>query len=96
MRAARGHGSAETALQYPTTPAGWAEIQSDWDQVTSDASDLKGVSMSQLESAWDSFESSVDGVPDDASVSDALSAVASAAKTLGSDVSSTLSGPDCS
>ena len=72
------------------------EIQGDWDQVKSDASDLKNVTMSQLDDAWDSFESTVQDVPDDASVSDALSSVGSAAKSFASTVSSTLSGPDCS
>ena len=71
-------------------------IQSDWDQVKSDASDLKDVTMSQLDDAWDSFESAVQDVPDDASVSDALNGVGSAATSFASTVSSTLSGPDCS
>ena len=50
-------------------------IQSDWDNVKSDASDLASVNMSTLDSAWDDFKSAVDDVPDDASVSDALSDV---------------------
>lgn len=52
--------------------------------------------MSTLDGAWDDFESAVDDVPDDASVSDALGDVGSAAKSFGSTVKSTLSGPDCS
>lgn len=71
-------------------------IQTDWDQVKTDASGLKDVTMSQLDSAWSSFESAVQGVPDDASVSDALDSVTSSAQSLASSVSSTLSGPDCS
>lgn len=71
-------------------------IQGDWDQVSSDASDLKDVTMSQLDSAWDSFESAVEDVPDDASVSDALDSVKSSAQSLASDVQATLTGPDCS
>ena len=43
--------------------------------------------MSQLDSAWDSFESAVQDVPDDASVSDALNDVKSSAQSLGSTVS---------
>ena len=70
-------------------------IQSDWDQVKSDASSLVNVDMSTLDSAWDSFKSAVDDVPDDASVSDALNDVKSAADSLASTVKSTLSGPDC-
>ena len=72
------------------------EIQSDWDQVKTDASDLGNITMSQLDSAWDSFESAVQDVPDDASVSDALNDVKSSAQSLGSSVQSTLTGPDCS
>jgi hypothetical protein len=72
------------------------EIQGDWDQVTSDASDLKDVTMSQLDDAWDSFESAVEDVPDDASVSDALDAVKSSAQSLASTVQATVTGPDCS
>lgn len=72
------------------------EIEGDWDQVKSDASDLKDVTMSQLDDAWDSFESAVEDVPDDASVSDALDAVKSSAQSLGSTVQATVTGPDCS
>ena len=72
------------------------KVQSDWDTVKSDASDLKDVTMSQLSSDWDSFQSAVQGVPSDASVSDALDSIKSATQTLASSVSSTLSGPDCS
>jgi hypothetical protein len=72
------------------------DVQSDWDTVKSDASDLKDVTTSELSSAWDSFESAVQAVPDDASVSDALDGIKSATQTLASSVSSTLSGPDCS
>src|SRR5262245_33980581 len=72
------------------------EIESDWDQVKTDASDLASVTMSDLDGAWESFKSAVDAVPDDASVSDALSDVGSAASTFASTVKSTLSGPDCS
>ena len=70
-------------------------IESDWDQVKSDASNLASIDMSTLESAWDSFKSAVDDVPDDASVSDALSDVKTSADSLVSTVKSTLTGPDC-
>jgi len=72
------------------------QVEDDWDAVSDDASDLAGATGDQLEDAWDSFESALDAVPDDASVSDALSDVASAGKTFASSVASTLSGPDCS
>ena len=71
-------------------------IESNWDQVKSDASNLASIDMSTLDSSWDSFKSAVDAVPDDASVSDALSDVSGAAQSLGSTVKSTLTGPDCS
>ena len=70
-------------------------IQSGWDDVKSDASTLASIDMSTLDSAWDDFKSAVDDVPDDASVSDALGDVSSAAQSLASTVQSTLSGPDC-
>ena len=72
-----------------------SQIESDWDNVKSDASTLVSIDMSTLDSAWDSFKSAVDDVPDDASVSDALSDVASSAQSLASTVKSTLTGPDC-
>jgi hypothetical protein len=71
-------------------------IESDWDQVKTDASDLASIDMSTLDDAWDSFTSAVDDVPDDASVSDALSDVKSSADSLVSTTKSTLTGPDCS
>jgi len=71
-------------------------IQSDWDDVKSASSDLASVNMSTLDSAWDDFKSAVDDVPDDASVSDALSDVGTAAESLASTVQSTVTGPDCS
>ena len=66
------------------------------DQVKSDAGDLKDVDTSTLDSAWDDFKSAVDDVPDDASVSDALSDISQAADSLASTTKSTLTGPDCS
>ena len=71
-------------------------IQSDWDDTKNDASDLASVNMSTLDNAWDDFKSAVDDVPSDASVSDALNDVGTAAKSFGSTVKSTLDGPDCS
>ena len=70
-------------------------IQSDWDNVKSDASNLASINMSTLDNAWDDFKSAVDDVPDDASVSDALSDVKTSAESLVSTTKSTLTGPDC-
>ncbi len=71
-------------------------IQSDWDNVKSDASNLASINMSTLDNAWDDFKSAVDDVPDDASASDALNDVTTAAQSLASTTKSTLTGPDCS
>ena len=73
-----------------------SNIDSAWDQVKTDAGDLTDITMSELDSSWDSFKSAVDDVPDDASVSDALSDVSQAAQSLLSSTKSTLTGPDCS
>jgi hypothetical protein len=73
-----------------------SNVENAWDQVRTHAGDLKDVSTSSLDSAWDSFKSAVDDVPDDASVSDALSDVSQAAQSLLSTTKSTLTGPDCS
>jgi hypothetical protein len=73
-----------------------SSIESAWDQVKTDAGDLKDVSTSTLDSAWDSFTSAIDDVPDDASVSDALTDVSQEAQSLLSTTKSTLTGPDCS
>jgi hypothetical protein len=73
-----------------------SDVQSDWDQVKSDAGDLASADMSTLDSAWDDFESTVGDVPDDASVSDALGDISQAADSLASTTKSTLTEPDCS
>jgi hypothetical protein len=72
-----------------------SDVESSWDQVKTDAGDLTDVTTSELDSSWDSFKSAVDDVPDDASVSDALNDVASAAQSFLSTTKSTLTGPDC-
>jgi hypothetical protein len=73
-----------------------ATVQSDWKQVTSDASAAASDTMNTLDNAWDSFEQAVKAVPDDASVSDAISAVQQSGQTLVSTTKSTLSGVGCS
>jgi hypothetical protein len=72
-----------------------SEVEDDWDEVEDAASSLASMTMSELGDDWDTFKSAVDDVPDDASVSDALGDIGSAAQTLASDAASTLSGPDC-
>src|SRR6187200_3238484 len=57
-------------------------IQSDWDDVKSDAQNLSSANQSDLDSAWNSFENAVKGIPDNASVSDAEQAVPQSAQGL--------------
>ena len=73
-----------------------SDVESAWDQVKTDAGDLTDITTSELDDAWDTFKSAVDAVPDDASVSDALSDVSQSAQSLVSTTKSTLTGPDCS
>lgn len=72
-----------------------SNVESSWDEVKADAGDLTDVSTSALDSAWDSFQSALDDIPDDASVSDALDDVSQSAQSLVSTTKSTLTGPDC-
>jgi hypothetical protein len=64
--------------------------------VASDAKDVASASMSQLDSAWDSFSSAVKNVPNDSSVSDALTSVSQSAQTLVTTTQSTINGLSCS
>ena len=58
------------------------QIQSDWGQVTSDASDVARATMSTLDSAWNTFTQAVQAVPSDASVSSAVQNVTTQAQAL--------------
>lgn len=71
-------------------------VQSDWNTVKSDAQDVQNAPTGDLDSAWDSFTSAVKNVPDDASVSDAVSDVTQSADALVSAAQSTASQVDCS
>jgi len=89
-------GLSPTSASKDDYQSAVSNVDSAWDQVKTDAGDLKDVSMGTLDSAWDSFTSAVDDVPDDASVSDALDDVSQAAQSLLSTTKSTITGPDCS
>jgi hypothetical protein len=89
-------GLSPTSASQDDYQSAVSDVESAWDQVKTDAGDLKDVDTSTLDSAWDSFTSTLDDVPDDASVSDALNDVSQAAQSLLSTTKSTLSGPDCS
>jgi hypothetical protein len=71
-------------------------VQSAWDDVKSDAQDVKDAPMGDLDSAWNDFTDAVKGVPDDASVQDALNDIAQSADQLVSTAKSTASEIDCS
>lgn len=73
----------------------FAEIQGTWDDVKSAAGDVKDVNADALQSSWDNFKAAVEGVPDNASVSEALSSVASAGTALAGTLQSTLQGLTC-
>ena len=70
-------------------------VESDWNQVKSDAHDVQNAPTGDLDSAWDSFESAVKNVPNDASVSDALNDVSQSAEQLASTAQSTASSVNC-
>jgi hypothetical protein len=89
-------GLSPTSASKDDYQSAVSDVDSAWDQVKTDAGDLKDISTSTLDGAWDDFKSAVDDVPDDASVSDALDDVSQAAQSLLSTTKSTLTGPDCS
>jgi hypothetical protein len=95
--------SIQTLLNIDASTATKSEFQSDvdavqtaWDQVKTDASDVQDASTGDLDSAWDDFESAVKDVPDDASVQDAVTDVTQAADELESTAKSTASSITCS
>jgi hypothetical protein len=67
-----------------------------WDDVTSDAKDVKTADTSALNGAWNEFTQAVQAVPGDASVSDALQSISQSAQKLVSTTQSTLGGLGCS
>jgi hypothetical protein len=94
--------SIQPLLDIDTSTATKSEFQSDvdavqtaWDQVKTDASDVQDASTGDLDSAWDDFESAVKDIPDDASVSDAVNDVKQSADELESTAKSTASSVNC-
>jgi hypothetical protein len=71
-------------------------VQDDWNQVKTDAQNVQNAPTGDLDNAWDSFESTVKNVPDDASVSDALNDISQSADQLVSTAKSTASSINCS
>ncbi len=66
-------------------------VQNSWNQVQSDAQAVQDAPTGDLDSAWNSFSSSVKNVPDSASASDAINDVTSSAQALGTAAQSTAS-----
>jgi hypothetical protein len=94
--------SIQTLLNIDTSTATKSEFDSDvtavqtaWDQVKTDAQDVQDADTGDLDSAWDSFESAVKGIPSDSSVSDAESAVSQSASELETTAKSTASSVNC-
>lgn len=71
-------------------------VQDAWEQVKSDAQDVQSASTGDLDSAWDSFESTVKNIPDDSSVQDAVNDVTQSAGQLVSAAQTTASDVNCS
>ena len=71
-------------------------VQEDWTAVVVAAKGTASTTMSTLNSAWDSFESSVKAVPSDASVNDAITSVQTSGQALVATTKSTLTGFGCS
>ena len=61
-----------------------------------DAQDVQNASTGDLDSAWNDFESAVKGIPNDASVQDAVNDVTESADNLESTAKSTASSVNCS
>ena len=71
-------------------------VDNAWDQVKTDAQDVQNAPTGDLDSAWDSFTSAVKSVPNDSSVSDAVSSITQSADNLVSTAKTTASEVDCS
>ena len=85
--------STATKTEYQTDVQA---VQDDWATVKSDAQNVQNAQMGSLDDAWDSFDSAVKNVPNDASVSDALNSITASAQTLVSTAESTAASLSCS
>lgn len=95
--------SLKTLTSIDTSTATKSEFDSDvtavqdaWEQVKSDAQDVQSASTGDLDSAWNSFESTVTNIPDDSSVQDAVNDVTQSAGQLVSAAQTTASDVNCS
>jgi hypothetical protein len=71
-------------------------VDNAWDQVKTDLQDVQDAPSGDLDSAWDDFTSTVKNVPNDSSVSDAVSDITQSAQALVSAAQTTASEVDCS
>ena len=85
--------STATKTEYQTDVQA---VQDDWSTVKTDAQNVQNAPMGSVDSAWDSFESAVKNVPNDASVSDALNSITASAQALVSAAESTAASLNCS
>ena len=95
--------SLKTLTSIDTSTATKGEFDSDvtavqnaWEEVKSDAQDVQSASTGDLDSAWDSFESTVKNIPDDSSVKDAVNDITQSAGQLVSAAQTTAYDVDCS
>lgn len=76
--------------------AGVTAVQDDWSQVKTDAQAVQDAPAGDLDSAWNDFTSALKNVPNDASVSDAVSDITQSADALVAAAQSTASQVNCS
>lgn len=65
-----GSGASKSEHQTDLTA-----VQNAWNQVQSDAQAVRNAPTGDLDSAWNSFESAVKNLPNDASASDAVNSI---------------------
>ena len=70
-------------------------VKGDWSQVKSDLQDVKNAPGGDLENAWNGFASALKGVPDAASVQEAVGDVTDAANQLVTTAKTTASQVNC-
>ena len=87
-----GLSSSSSKAEYQ---ADVTAVQTDWNQVKTDAQAVQNAPTGDLDSAWDSFSSAVKGVPNDSSVSDAVSSITQSADQLVSAAQSTAAQVNC-
>ena len=88
-----GLPSSASKTEYQTDVTA---VQNAWNQVKTDAQDVQDAPTGDLDSAWNDFSSAVKNVPNDSSVSDAVSSITQSADALVSTAKTTASEVNCS